>query len=138
MIPGDGAIETPKIFVIQNCEPSPPTDRTVASSGSPSLTRRKPSSSSSTEPGRVVGRVTIPRRASEPEFPFWQQTWFIALLLAMAVGFLCLAVFLFLGLDLDTGYAATTPTPTAEGVEVWLQLPFSDLISILIYSILGD
>ncbi|PRQ26899.1 putative glycosyltransferase 39 [Rosa chinensis] len=93
---------------------------TVASSASPSLTRRKPSSSSysssSTEPGRVVGRVTIPSRASEPQFPFWQQTWFIALLLAMAMGFLCLAVFLFLGLDLDTGYAATTPT--SEGVEI--------------------
>ncbi|KAL6207321.1 hypothetical protein ACLB2K_018279 [Fragaria x ananassa] len=91
-------------------------DRTVASSASPGLTRRKPSSSSSsssTQPGRVVGRVTIPSRASEPQFPFWQQTWFIALLLAMAVAFLCLAVFLFLGLDLDTGYAATT-----EGVQI--------------------
>ncbi|XP_004294218.1 PREDICTED: stromal cell-derived factor 2-like protein-like [Fragaria vesca subsp. vesca] len=62
------------------------------------------------------GRITIPSRASKPQFPFWQQTWFIALLFAMAVGFLCLAVFLFLGLDLDTGYGATTPT--AEGVEI--------------------
>ncbi|KAH0990350.1 hypothetical protein GBA52_001833 [Prunus armeniaca] len=93
---------------------------TVASSGSPSLSRRKPSNSSapssSTEPGRVVGRVTVPRRASEPEFPFWQQNWFIALLFGMAMGFFCLALFLIFGLDLDTGYAASAST--SEGVEV--------------------
>lgn len=94
--------------------------RTVASSGSQSLSRRKPSSSSQPQSGstRIVYRES--RNPSESEVPFWQHNWFIALLFLMAIGFFGLALFLFLTLDSDISPSSTASASAAssEGVEV--------------------
>lgn len=58
------------------------------------------------------------RNASQSDFPFWQQNWFIGLLFLMALGFFAVALFLFLGLDSDYGYASSASAASTEGVEI--------------------
>jgi hypothetical protein len=52
----------------------------------------------------ALARERIRRRGAGPEeqeaLPFWQRTWFLALLLAMAAASFALALLLYLGLDL--------------------------------------
>jgi hypothetical protein len=52
----------------------------------------------------ALARERIRRRGAVPEeqeaLPFWQRTWFLALLLAMAAASFALALLLYLGLDL--------------------------------------
>lgn len=98
-----------------------------------SLSRRKPpssSSSSSSSPNQTLtsGRTRFVYRESlnslsesDLNFPFWQRTWFILLLLVMALSFFGLAIFLFLSLDSD--YSFNSPVSAAssshsQGVEV--------------------
>lgn len=89
-----------------------------------------------TVPSRIIHRETItPSLLSDTDLdlPFWQQTWFLGILLLMALSFFGLAVFLFLTLDSDY-----TSTPvyavTSEGVEV-IRLLF-DLIMSLIWTVM--
>ncbi|KAG9456293.1 hypothetical protein H6P81_000801 [Aristolochia fimbriata] len=98
--------------------------RVVAPSGPQALSRRKAqqdkpsSSSSSSSPRALKGSARIIYRESPPhDFPFWQQTWFLALLFFMALFMFALALFLYLGLDLEQ----SSPLPasaSAEGVEI--------------------
>ena len=55
---------------------------------------------------------------SDPDYPFWQQTWFILLLLAMALSFFGIAAFLFLSLDSEYGFNYPASAAVSEGVEV--------------------
>ncbi|GER48498.1 stromal cell-derived factor 2-like protein, partial [Striga asiatica] len=93
---------------------------TVAPSHPPSnLTRRKssPASALSAASGRtrIVYRESVGRSSgSDLKLPFWQSTWFIVLLLVMAVSFFGLAIFLLLTLDSD--YATTPVSAASEGI----------------------
>lgn len=111
--------------------------RTVASSASQNLSRRKSSSSSSfsqqtSGSTRIVYRE--PRIPSESNFPIWQQNWFIALLFVMALGFFALAIFLFLTLDSDIAPSSTASASasaaSSEGVEVSLSVSLSLFFSV--------
>lgn len=96
----------------------------MASSGPHSqpqtLSRRRPNSSTSASPSsnttpiRTIYRVSQP---SQSEFPFWQQNWFIALLLFMSISCFAFALFLVLGYDVDST-SAWSSQPVSEGVEV--------------------
>jgi len=105
--------------------------RTVASSASQNLSRRKSSSSSSfsqqtSGSTRIVYRE--PRIPSESNFPIWQQNWFIALLFLMALGFFALALFLFITFDSDIAPSSTASAASSEGVEVSLSISLSFLL----------
>lgn len=78
------------------------------------LSRRKPSPSPPSPSPPPSARKPI------PELPFYQQTWFIALLFAMAMGFFSLALFLLLSVDSDSGYTSASAAAASgkEGVEV--------------------
>ncbi|KAG6384534.1 hypothetical protein SASPL_155644 [Salvia splendens] len=86
------------------------------------LTRRKSapasafSAASSSGSTRIVYRESV-GRSSDPDLslPFWQKTWFIVLLLVMAVSFFGLAIFLLLTLDSD--YGSTPVSAASEGVQ---------------------
>ncbi|CAA0827340.1 Stromal cell-derived factor 2-like protein [Striga hermonthica] len=85
------------------------------------LTRRKsaPASalSAASGPTRFVYRESVGRTSdSDLKLPFWQSTWFIVLLLVMAVSFFGLAIFLLLTLDSD--YASTPVSAASEGVQI--------------------
>lgn len=86
------------------------------------LSRRKNSSSSNqtviSSPTRIVYRESVNNPSSESDLnlPFWQQTWFIVLLLLMALSFFALAVFLFLTLDSD--YTTSPVSAASEGVQI--------------------
>lgn len=96
----------------------------MASSGPHSqpqtLSRRRPNSSTSASPSsnttpiRTIYRVSQP---SQSEFPFWQQNWFIALLLFMSISCFAFALFLVLGYDVDST-SAWSSQPVSEGVEI--------------------
>ncbi|KAK7311905.1 hypothetical protein RJT34_10370 [Clitoria ternatea] len=123
------------------CPFSSPSDldsnsgRTVASSGSQNLSRRKPYSSSSSSSSKTSGSTRIvyreSRGPSESEFPIWQQNWFIALLFVMALGFFALALFLFLTLDSDVAPSSTASASAAssEGVEV--QITYGSVLKLM-------
>lgn len=99
-----------------------------------SLSRRKPpssSSSSSSSPNQTLtsGRTRFVYRESlnslsesDLNFPFWQRTWFILLLLVMALSFFGLAIFLFISLDSDYSFnspvSAASSSSHSQGVEV--------------------
>ncbi|KAL4580130.1 hypothetical protein LXL04_016311 [Taraxacum kok-saghyz] len=92
---------------------------------SSNLARRRTASSNSSPtrplaPTRIIYRETPGTSSfseSDLDLPFWQQTWFIGLLLVMAISFFRLAVFLFLTLDSD--YTSTPVyAATSEGVEL--------------------
>lgn len=107
--------------------------RTVASSASQNLSRRKSSSSSSfsqqtSGSTRIVYRE--PRIPSESNFPIWQQNWFIALLFLMALGFFALALFLFITFDSDIAPSSTASAASSEGVEVSLSVSLSLFFSV--------
>lgn len=85
------------------------------------LTRRKSAPPSTLNQAGASGskRIVLKESSSESDLdlPFWQRTWFIVLLLLMAISFFGLALFLFLTLDSD--YISTTPVSAAsEGVQV--------------------
>ncbi|KAL0354875.1 UNVERIFIED_CONTAM: Stromal cell-derived factor 2-like protein [Sesamum radiatum] len=87
------------------------------------LTRRKSApasafaSASASGPTRIVYRESVgPSSDSDLNLPFWQKTWFIVLLLAMAVSFFGLAIFLLLTLDSD--YASAPVSAASEGVQI--------------------
>lgn len=103
---------------------APPSGQQQQSNNS-NLTRRRTASSNSSPtrpsaPTRIIYRETLgPSSLSESDLdlPFWQRTWFIGLLLVMALSFFGLAVFLFLTLDSD--YTSTPVyAATSEGVEI--------------------
>ncbi|KAL5980287.1 hypothetical protein ACLOJK_028195 [Asimina triloba] len=83
-------------------------------SGPQSLSRRKQQSQQQQQP--ITGRARIIYRESQPpDFPFWQHTWFLLLLLFMAFSLFAVAIFLFLELDHSSPFpAAAAP----EGVEI--------------------
>ncbi|KAI7753664.1 hypothetical protein M8C21_015806, partial [Ambrosia artemisiifolia] len=88
------------------------------------ITRRRttgPSNSQSSRDSRAAAptRIIYRERTSDSDLdlPFWQRTWFIGLLLLMAVSFFGLAVFLFLTLDSDYT-SAPVYAATSEGVEI--------------------
>ncbi|KAF3556171.1 hypothetical protein F2Q69_00016682, partial [Brassica cretica] len=88
------------------------------------LSRRKPPPSSSPPPSSDSPLRTPSARKAIPEFPFYQQNWFIALLFLMALGFFCLALFLYLSLDPDSGYTPASAAPSGkEGVEIVKPVP---------------
>ncbi|CAI9113886.1 OLC1v1014585C1 [Oldenlandia corymbosa var. corymbosa] len=101
---------------------------TVAPSGGQSqqhqqnLTRRKSAPGSSSDPTRnqasaAPTRIVYRESArSDLHLPFWQKTWFIGLLLLMAVSFFGLAIFLYLTLDPD--FASTPVSAASEGVQI--------------------
>ncbi|KVH90320.1 Glycosyltransferase 39 like protein, partial [Cynara cardunculus var. scolymus] len=104
---------------------APPSGQQQQSNHS-NLSRRRtaPSSNSSpsrpSAPTRIIYRETLgPSSFSESDLdlPFWQRTWFIGILLVMALSFFGLAIFLFLTLDSDYN---TSPVyaATSEGVEI--------------------
>lgn len=98
------------------------------------LSRRKPPPSSYPPPSSDSPLRTPSARKAIPEFPFYQQNWFIALLFLMALGFFCLALFLYLSLDPDSGYTPASAAPSGkEGVEVSL-FEFSNRIRIVVWS----
>lgn len=87
------------------------------------LTRRKsapPSTLSqavASGPKRIVLKESLGQTSeSDLDLPFWQRTWFIVLLLLMAISFFALAIFLFLTLDSD--YAASPVSAASEGVQI--------------------
>ena len=86
------------------------------------LSRRKPSPPSPSPPSSASPLRAPPPSARKPipEFPFYQQNWFIALLFVMAMGFFSLALFLFLSVDSDSGYTSASAAAASgkEGVEV--------------------
>lgn len=65
---------------------------------------------------------------SDPEYPFWQQTWFILLLFVMALSFFGLATFLFLSLDSEYGFNSPAYAAVSEGVEVSVVITFIVLL----------
>ncbi|GFP82789.1 stromal cell-derived factor 2-like protein [Phtheirospermum japonicum] len=83
------------------------------------LTRRKsapPPVASSSGRARIVYRESVGHSSdSDLSPPFWQSTWFIVLLLVMAVAFFGLAIFLLLTLDSD--YASAPVSAASEGVQ---------------------
>ncbi|GJV95388.1 stromal cell-derived factor 2-like protein [Tanacetum coccineum] len=92
------------------------------------LTVAPPSSSSVRRRTNVVGsRITLTAPLNitdvESDLPFWQRTWFIGLLLVMALSFFGLALFLFLSLDYyeEIEYTSAAPVynaPVNEGLEI--------------------
>ncbi|GJZ01041.1 hypothetical protein Tco_0519002 [Tanacetum coccineum] len=92
------------------------------------LTVAPPSSSSVRRRTNVVGsRITLTAPLNitdvESDLPFWQRTWFIGLLLVMALSFFGLALFLFLSLDYyeEIEYTSAAPVynaPVNEGLEL--------------------
>ncbi|CAI9767238.1 unnamed protein product [Fraxinus pennsylvanica] len=95
----------------------------VAPSGQQSngLTRRKsapPAASvQKSGPTRIVYRESVNSSSrSDLNSPFWQTTWFISILLAMAVSFFALAIYLILTLDSD--YSSTPVSAASEGVQI--------------------
>lgn len=72
----------------------------------------------------ALARERIRRRGEAQEtLPFWQRTWFLALLLAMAAASFALALLLYLGLDLPEAapaqsYAADPDTVVEVG-DLW-------------------
>lgn len=92
----------------------------MASSGpQQALFRRKLSSSSSTQAPDRKGKAESTSRVSKPDFPFWQQNWFIGLLFAMAIGLFSLAIFLFLSADVEeASVSSASAASSSEGVEI--------------------
>jgi hypothetical protein len=100
-----------------------------STSQSPGLSRRKtasaetnPSEAASTSLAGALARERTRRRGEpdEDEVPFWQRTWFLALLLAMAAASFALALLLYLGLDFPEAspaqsYAAEPDTAVEVG-----------------------
>ncbi|KAJ9559513.1 hypothetical protein OSB04_004673 [Centaurea solstitialis] len=85
--------------------------RTTTASGSSNSTPSRPSA-----PTRIIYRERLGYE-SDLDLPFWQRTWFIGILLVMALSFFGLAIFLFLTLDSD--YTSTPVyAATSEGVEI--------------------
>lgn len=88
----------------------------MASPGPQSLSRRK----KPVTPSPPLSQVSHRRPRPSLVLPFWQRTWFLGLLLVMAISLLALSaffLFLLLGLDLEEGSvfpAAAAP----EGVEI--------------------
>ncbi|CAI9773673.1 unnamed protein product [Fraxinus pennsylvanica] len=98
---------------------------TVATSGQQSngLTRRKSApqsafvSTQKSGSARIVYRESVNSSSrSDLNSPFWLSTWFISILLAMAVSFFALAIYLFLTLDYD--YTSTPVSAASEGVQI--------------------
>lgn len=86
-------------------------ERSVAPSGPQTLSRRKQQTPSG-RGTRIIYRESVPR-----DYPFWQQTWFLSLLLFMALSLFTLALVLYFFLDLDQ----SSPFPASaapEGVEI--------------------
>ncbi|CAA3023604.1 Stromal cell-derived factor 2 [Olea europaea subsp. europaea] len=97
----------------------------VAPSGprSNGLTRRKSAPSSTfvsaqkSGSARKVYRESVNSSSrSNLSSPFWQSTWFISILLAMAVSFFALAIYLLLTLNSD--YTSTPVSAASEGVQI--------------------
>ena len=103
-----------------------------STSQSPGLSRRKTTSAAETKPSEAAATTSLAGvlarertgRRGEPEgeeaVPFWQRTWFLALLLAMAAASFALAFLLFLGLDFPEAspaqsYAAEPDTAVEVG-----------------------
>lgn len=86
------------------------------------LTRRKSAPPSTLNQAVAASgsskRIVLKESSSESELdlPFWQRTWFILLLLIMAISFFGLALFLFLTLDSD--YTSTPVSAASEGVQI--------------------
>ncbi|KAG5618669.1 hypothetical protein H5410_018493, partial [Solanum commersonii] len=84
------------------------------------LTRRKSAPPSTLNQAGAPGskRIVLKESSSESDLdlPFWQRTWFIVLLLLMAISFFGLALFLFLTLDSD--YTSTPVSAASEGVQI--------------------
>ncbi|WMV21916.1 hypothetical protein MTR67_015301 [Solanum verrucosum] len=84
------------------------------------LTRRKSAPPSTLNQASAPGskRIVLKESSSESDLdlPFWQRTWFIVLLLLMAISFFGLALFLFLTLDSD--YTSTPVSAASEGVQI--------------------
>ncbi|KAD4585534.1 hypothetical protein E3N88_23135 [Mikania micrantha] len=93
------------------------------SNNSNNLTRRRTGSSNTPSsrplaPTRIIYRETLGASSeSDLDLPFWQRTWFIGLLLVMALSFFGLAIFLFLTLDSDYT-SSPVYAATSEGVEI--------------------
>lgn len=96
-------------------------------SQSQSLSRRKISSVSvasssqshhnnNNNKARIVYREKL--GANSEDYPFWQKTWFIVLLLLMALAFFSLAIFLFLSLDSDYFTSSVSAAAGSPGVQV--------------------
>ena len=84
---------------------APPTPQgPVLSRRKPASAEAKPSEAATTSLAGALARERIRRRGEREEeeeaVPFWQRTWFLALLLAMAAASFALALVLYLGLDL--------------------------------------
>ncbi|ONK60439.1 uncharacterized protein A4U43_C08F18470, partial [Asparagus officinalis] len=71
----------------------------VAPSGPQTLSRRKIPSSASPSPSSSSSSRRRNPKSTPDNFPFWQQTWFLVLLLLMAFSLFAIALFLFLSLD---------------------------------------
>ncbi|KAH0762857.1 hypothetical protein KY290_018930 [Solanum tuberosum] len=84
------------------------------------LTRRKSAPPSTLNQAGAPGskRIVLKESSSESDLdlPFWQRTWFIVLLLLMAISFFGLALFLFFTLDSD--YTSTPVSAASEGVQI--------------------
>uniref|UniRef100_A0A1D1Z0D7 Stromal cell-derived factor 2-like protein n=1 Tax=Anthurium amnicola TaxID=1678845 RepID=A0A1D1Z0D7_9ARAE len=98
----------------------------VAPPGPQGLSRRKTPANTSPPPapasaGKPPTVSRDPKAPSPPlDLPFWQRTWFLVLLLLMALSLFALAIFLYLGLEFDEGSPAPSfaAPPAAEGVEI--------------------
>ncbi|KAL2462775.1 Uncharacterized protein Fot_54012 [Forsythia ovata] len=126
---GDDAVGDEPELQIESDPPSELRHRvkgpTVAPSGQQSngLTRRKsapPSAFVSAQKSgstRIVYRESVNSSSrSDLKSPFWQSTWFISILLAMAVSFFALAIYLLFTLDSD--YTSTPVSAASEGVQI--------------------
>lgn len=111
----------------------------MAPSGPAMLGRRKSAASSSqsafpSAPTRIIYREGKPTSGSIS--PFWQQSWFIALLFVIAMCFFALAVFLFLGIDLDQGSPSLSYAATSEGVEVKIHVVFPLVVTRCVHNVM--
>nr|CAD1840172.1 unnamed protein product [Ananas comosus var. bracteatus] len=105
----------------------------VAPPGPEGLSRRKvPSSSAETLAlARDRNPSRRPRRRSDPDIPFWQSYWFLALLLLVAFGFLAISVSLFLSLDLPDSSPSPDPDSAVPDADEGVEITFGSVIKLM-------
>jgi len=105
-----------------------------STSQSPGLSRRKTASADTKPSTSLAGALARERtrRRGEPEeeaLPFWQNTWFLALLLAMAAASFALALLLYLGLDFPE--ASTAQSSYAAQSDTAVEISYGSAIKLM-------
>lgn len=104
----------------------------VAPRGPQGLSRRNIPPSSPPRRSRTRRESPASPPPPPPLLPFWQQNWFLGLLLLMSLSFFALALLLYLGLDVPEVSFSPASAAASEGVEVgsWIDRLFTPLLAI--------